>query len=275
MKDIKGVERLDCIKCGVDECDEYMFTPQGPCGYCGCPPTKHRKMLASTDPESPEQRAHQHEAADSQIIETPELPVEDKQQTTRRRLDMTKELPENLEVNTAKSESPEVTENTSKRKSMMLGDGIIESEEKRREVLNNKKIKLHTEEAIAGASGEKKRKKIFENAKLLELMKHRNMRSQSKTVLNGIVHEAYTEYSAHQQILNAEELQSNENKLKQRFTADELKKVNLKRVSLNLVKLRRYLQLKHQVHEKLKDNYIRLSKATTIKLESPNCRASD
>ena len=71
----------------------------------------------------------------------------------------------------------------------MLGDGSMEFEEERKEVLNNK-IKLHPTKAIAAASGQKKRKKMHENAKLLELMKHRHMRSQSKTVLYGIVYEA-------------------------------------------------------------------------------------
>ncbi len=61
----------------------------------------------------------------------------------------------------------------------MLGDGSMEFEEERKEVLKNKKIKLHSTEAIAAALGQKKRKKMYENAKLLELMKHRHMRSQS------------------------------------------------------------------------------------------------
>ena len=47
---------------------------------------------------------------------------------------------------------------------------------------------------------------VFSTPLLLKLMKHRHMQSQSTTVLYGIVYEAYTEYSAQQEILNAEEL---------------------------------------------------------------------
>lgn len=44
--DRNGMERGICKECMVTDepCSNYVSTEQGPCGYCGCPPTKHLRV---------------------------------------------------------------------------------------------------------------------------------------------------------------------------------------------------------------------------------------
>lgn len=44
MLDSRGLFRGACMECGEGECIEFEKVDTTPyCGYCGCPPTKHKK----------------------------------------------------------------------------------------------------------------------------------------------------------------------------------------------------------------------------------------
>ena len=50
MKDIKGIERGNCVACGEGECEEFVQDGKNAkCGYCDCPPVKHNKLKVGFD----------------------------------------------------------------------------------------------------------------------------------------------------------------------------------------------------------------------------------
>ena len=150
MKDIKGMERGECTKCGAEECAEYIQTPTGPCGCYGCPPAKHSKETAT---ESPTMSETSPTCASPQT-EHPPTPISRMQvyaspQQTDTPLtchNITKEpkAPQMLDFNTAQAPSAIPTTNTATQKAATsvkiktpLGDGLLESLDARKHISQN------------------------------------------------------------------------------------------------------------------------------------------
>lgn len=262
---MKGAERAECLDCTKGVCDEYMATSQGPCGYCGCAPLKHVLVIKQTHDKNEKAVASLAENEEKPVLNT----IKQTQDTNEKEMTATQAGNEESSPN---SDSERQKQKAAGKRKSLLGDGILHSEEARKRILLEKKIRLHDSESIAASSGEKKKKKIFENAKYLDLMRQRNMREKNKTALKGVVSEAYTEYSSQQELLAADELCSDVKKLKNSFNKEELGKISIKTVNANLEKVRLYQKLKQQVHQKLKSNFVELSNNKTTLQEREQLR---
>ena len=91
------------------------------------------------------------------------------------------------------------------------------------------------------------------------------MRTLSKPVLRGVVEEAYIKFAASQELLKAEQLSSNVNRIREKFPSEIVGKMKLNTVSANLERVKRALKVKAQINEKLKVNWEELNNSESTR----------